>query len=810
MQHFEKLGSFYLGKTIDSDSGKRQNNYMLYDSKDMTTHALCVGMTGSGKTGLCIGVLEEAAIDGIPAIVIDPKGDMTNLCLSFPDLSPADFTPWVSAEDAEKKGMNTEEYGAAQAELWRKGLGEWDQDGERIRAMLNKTDFEIYTPGSTAGSPLSIVKLFALPHAGILSDAEALNELASGTAASLLGLIGVDADPIKSREHILLSNILITAWGSGENLDLAGLIHMIQKPKFNQIGVMSLDDFYPDKDRFSLALQFNNLLASPGFASWMQGEPLDIDRLLYTQEGKPKISILSISHLNDAERMFFVSLVLNQMVSWVRIQPGTSSLRALLYMDEIFGYFPPVANPPSKAPLLTLLKQARAYGLGVMLTTQNPMDLDYKGLSNMGTWFIGRLQTDRDRDRLLDGLEGAALSSGHPLNRGKIGELISSLSSRKFLMNNVHEDQPVLFETRWCLSYLRGPLNRPEIQQLTKGKTWASTTPVVVNKPVTPPVANIPVSTSQDTVPILPDTVTQTFIPYRGSSTGIVYRPSLTGLVSIHYNNAKTDFSVSEEVIRLAPISEGLITVDWSQSQVLDLSIDDLETTGAEGSAYLPLPAACSKKTSYTVWERELVDYTYRNSSLQVYKNDHLKKTSRPGETERDFKVRLQQESREARDEAIDKLRTTYAKKAATLEERIRKAEQAVEREKDQAKDAAMQTALSVGSTLLGALLGRKKISSTSLSKAATAARGFSRQAKQKGDVDRSKETVTTYKDQLAELEQKMQEDIDAISLKMEAKSEDTTSVEIRPLKRDCVVRAIALTWEPLRKEVDGSLEKAW
>ena len=825
MQEFEKLGTFYLGKTINPKTGKREDEYLLYDSKDMTTHALCVGMTGSGKTGLCIGVLEEAAIDGIPAIVIDPKGDMTNLLLSFPDLSPGDFTPWVNKEEAQKKGLSIKEYGAAQAELWRKGLAEWEQDGKRIRAMHEKTDIIIHTPGSSSGNPLSIIKLFSLPSPEILNDREAVNELASGTTASLLGLLGIEADPIRSREHILISNILLSSWGSGENLDLAGLIQQIQKPPFNQIGVMPLESFYPDKERFSLALQFNNLLASPGFADWMQGEPLDIDRLLYTDAGKPKISILSIAHLNDTERMFFVSLVLNQIVGWVRTQPGTSSLRALLYMDEIFGYFPPVANPPSKPPLLTLLKQARAFGLGVMLTTQNPMDLDYKGLANMGTWFIGRLQTDRDRARLLDGLEGASLTAGNAFDRKKMTELISSLSSRKFLMNNIHEELPVLFETRWCLSYLRGPLSRQEIQLLTKNQKAGSTkaapqasfTAVSKSAPKAEPVFAAPtISTvtarvsQQKAAPQLPDSVIQSYLPYRGSREGLVYRAALTGLAVVHYEDAKNGISSSEETMRLASISDGLIPVDWSQSEIIELTADDLETSGADEAEYLPLPPACLKKTNYTAWERELVDYLFRNARLPLYRNLHLKKISQPEESERDFIVRLQQESREARDDAIEKLRDSYGKKAATLEERIRKAEQAVEREKDQARDAGIQTAVSVGSTLLSALMGRKTVSTSSVGKAVTAARSVSRQAKQKGDVTRSKETVEAYQDQLAELEKALKTDIDNIADKLDAKSEDVASYEVKPLKRDCVVKALSLTWEPMRRNSDGSFTRAW
>ncbi len=812
MQHFEKLGAFYLGKQVDPQTMKRSSDYLLYDSKDLTTHAICVGMTGSGKTGLCINILEEAAIDGIPAIVIDPKGDMTNLMLSFPEIAPADFEPWVSAEEATGKGASVQEYSAAQAALWRKGLAEWEQDGERIRMMRQKTEFEIYTPGSTAGKPVSIVNLFSSPPAAILSDAESLNELAGGTASSLLGLLGIDADPIRSREHILISNILLTAWKNGTGTDLPGLIVSIQKPQFSQIGVMSLDSFYPEKDRMALSMQFNNLLASPGFYSWMQGEPLDIDDLLYTAEGKPKISILAISHLNEEERMFFVSLLLNKVVGWVRTQPGTSSLRALLYMDEIYGYFPPVANPPSKAPLLTLLKQARAYGLGVMLTTQNPMDLDYKGLSNMGTWFIGRLQTDRDKARLLDGLEGASTSSGNTFDRAEMDQLLSSLGKRIFLMNNVHEEDAVLFETRWCMSYLRGPLMRNEIQSLTGGiKMAEQTAPASASdtaQSYTAPAAAA-VSTGS-AAPAIPENIVQAYLPLRGDNTGITYRASVTALTEVHFNDTKNGISESVKEMRYVQVKDGLIPVDWNESEIIQYTPEDLEQSGAEGSSYLPVNPECLNKTSYTAWERELNDYLFRNSSMTLFRNEHLKKMSKPGENERDFRIRLDQESREERDEAIEKLRDVYTKKVATLEERIRKAEQAVQREKDQAKDAGFQTAVSLGSTILSALLGSKRISASSLGRAATTVKGVGRSVRQQGDVIRSKETVDTYKAQLEQLEADMQTDIDAITEKLDSRTSEIVTTELRPMKRDCLVKALAFTWEPVRKNTSGGYDRAW
>ncbi len=830
MQDFEKLGAFYLGKQVDPQTMQRGDGYLLYDSKDLTTHAVCVGMTGSGKTGLCIGVLEEAAIDGIPAIVIDPKGDMTNLMLTFPDLAPVDFAPWINREDAAAKGLSEADYAASQAETWRKGIAEWEQDGGRIRAMREKTEFALYTPGSTAGKPLSVLSLLASPPAAVLNDPESLNELAAGTASSLLGLLGIDADPIRSREHILISNLLLTAWRGGAAMDLPGLIAGILKPPFNRIGVMALDAFYPENDRRELSMQLNSLLASPGFQVWTQGEPLDISALLYTAEGKPKISILAISHLSDAERMFFVSLVLSKIVSWIRTQPGTSSLRALLYMDEIFGYFPPVANPPSKAPLLTLLKQARAYGLGVMLTTQNPMDLDYKGLANMGTWFIGRLQTDRDKNRLLDGLEGASAASGNVFDRSSMDKLLSGLGKRIFLMNNVHEDQPVLFETRWCLSYLRGPLMREEIRMLAgggdattqpgigtvTGAAGAASAPAYTAGPASAAAAAavsaaaVASVSSESTAPAVPEDIRQAYIPFRGDRAGIVYRAALMAFTEVHYADAKNGIAETVAETLFVPVRSGLVPVDWKDSESVTFSPEDLETAGAAGAAYLPEDPMCLKRASYTAWERDLSDHLFRNAALKVFRNDHLKKISKPGESDRDFRIRLDQESREERDSEIEKLRDTYAKKAAALEERVRKAEQAVQREKDQARDAGFQTAVSLGSTILGALLGSKKISATSLSRAATTVKGVGRSVRQQGDVNRSKETAETYKAQLEQLETEMQSEIDAITARLQARADDITATEIRPMKRDCLVKALALTWEPVRPNASGGYDRAW
>ncbi len=485
MEDYEKLGAFYLGRLFDLKT-KENGGLLLYDSKDLVTHGVCVGMTGSGKTGLCIGLLEEAAIDGVPSIVIDPKGDLTDLLLTFPDLRPEDFRPWINEDEAAKKGLSPDDFAKQQADLWKNGLAQWDQQPERIKRLKDSADFTIYTPGSTAGLPVSIIKSFAAPAAAVRSDEEALHDRINTAVTSLLGLVGVDADPIKSREHILLSTLFEQLWSAGQDLDLAGLIQQIQTPPFAKVGVLDLESFYPGKDRFGLAMLLNNLLAAPTFQTWLEGEPLDIGAMLYTAEGRPRVSVFSIAHLEDNERMFFVSLLLNEVLGWVRAQPGTGSLRALVYMDEIFGFFPPIATPPSKAPLLTLLKQARAFGVGIVLATQNPVDLDYKGLANSGTWFIGRLQTEGDKDRLLEGLEGVAAGTDGGFDRQKMGETLAGLGNRVFLMYNVHEDAPVVFQTRWTMSYLSGPLTRSQIKTLMDPRRPAVAPASTVATPAAP------------------------------------------------------------------------------------------------------------------------------------------------------------------------------------------------------------------------------------------------------------------------------------------------------------------------------------
>ncbi len=807
-EDFEKLGVFYLGRPYDLAAKQAKPGWLLYDSKDLVTHAVCVGMTGSGKTGLCLALLEEAAIDGIPAIIIDPKGDLGNLMLTFPGLKGEDFQPWINEDDARKKGLSPADYAKAQAELWTKGLASWQQDGARIQRLRDAADVAIYTPGSNAGLPVSILKSFAAPAADVREDAELLRERISTTVTSLLGLLGIEADLIQSREHILLSTILDHTWKQEADLDLAALIQAIQSPPVSRIGVMDVESFFPPKERFALAMKLNNLLAAPGFQAWLEGEALDIQSLLYTSSGRPRHAIFSIAHLNDAERMFFVTLLLSQMVGWMRAQSGTTSLRALLYMDEIFGYFPPVANPPSKLPLMTLLKQARAFGLGVVLATQNPVDLDYKGLANTGTWFIGRLQTERDKARVLEGLEGASTSAGKRFDRGRMGQTLAGLGNRIFLMNNVHEDEPVVFETRWCLSYLRGPLTRTQIKTLMDSVRAAHASGGMAASAV-----KTTKSAKGGARPMLSPDVPQHFVPLRGTKpegNELVYVPMLLASAQIRFSDSKSGVDSVRDVTILAPIADGPVAVDWDKATTVEMAVGDLERNPEEGSQFLALPASAGKAKSYADWNKDFGGWLFRTQKVELFRSPGTKELSTPDESERDFRVRLQQAGREHRDKSAEILRQKYASKMATLQERIRRAELAKEKQQAEARSSQVQAAISVGASILGAFLGRKTISATNIGRATTAVRSAGRVMKESKDVGAAEENVAALQQQLADLEAQFRSESDALSAAMDPLNEKLETVSIKPTKSNIAVKLVTLAWTPHWRDATGSLTPAW
>jgi hypothetical protein len=804
---FEGLGVFYLGRLYGLKAKKGREELFLYDSKDLVTHAVCVGMTGSGKTGLCIGLLEEAAIDGIPAIVIDPKGDLGNLMLTFPDLKAEDFAPWINLDEAQRKGISPEEYARQQAALWQKGLADWGQDKERIRRFREAVDIAIYTPGSAAGFPVSVLSSFEKPQA--VEDSDVLQEYITNTTTSLLSLLGIQADPIRSKEHILIANILAAVWAKGQGLDIPGLIQLIQNPPLTKVGVFDLESFYPSKERYELAMSLNNLLASPGFQTWMEGDPFDISRFLYTPEGKPRIAIFSIAHLNDHERMFFVSFLLNQVLGWMRKLPGTTSLRAMVYMDEIFGYFPPIANPPSKQPLLTLLKQARAFGIGLVLATQNPVDLDYKGLSNAGTWFIGRLQTERDKERVLEGLEGAAAGAGKGFGRSDLDKIISGLGNRIFLVNNVHEDRPEVFETRWALSYLAGPLTRSQIKRLMD--------PI---KQAPAPLAPEPASGVQEgkkevgkfqvRQPALPPEIPHYFVPVRGrqpSGGSLIYLPAVFGEGSVRFSDVKKGLESTRDVLMLTPVEDAALPVNWDEGEELGLTGKDLESAPLGNAEFGELPAVATRAKSYEEWRKDFAAWLYRVQSLEAFHSPGLRVFSEPNESEGEFRIRLQQASREQRDQVVEGFRKKYAPKIAALQERIRRAEQAVARESEQVKQQGVQTVISIGATILGAFLGRKTVSTSTLGRATTAARGAGRVLKERQDVGRAEENVEALQQQLADLEAGFKAEAESAAL---PGAEFIQTITIKPTKQNISVKLVVLAWAPWWKTATGERIPAW
>jgi len=798
---FETLGVFYLGKRFAPDTASVTDDLLLYDSRDLTTHAVCVGMTGSGKTGLCVTILEEAAIDGIPAIAIDPKGDIGNLLLTFPDLQPGDFRPWIDEAEAGRRSLTPDQYAAKTAETWRSGLAQWGQDGARIRRLKDSVEMAIYTPGNGAVRPLAVLRSLAAPPPALAADTAALRDRVLSAVSGLLGLIGIEADPVQSREHILLSNILDRAWHEGRDLDLAGMIQEIQKPSFTKLGVFDVESFFPARDRFELAMRLNNLIASPGFSAWLAGDPLDIQRLLYTPDGKPRVSILSIAHLSDAERMFFVTILLNELVAWMRGQSGTSSLRALLYMDEIYGYFPPTANPPSKTPMLTLLKQARAFGLGVVLSTQNPVDLDYKGLANAGTWFVGRLQTERDKARVMEGLEGALAGSGGSFDRARIEAILAGLGNRVFLMRNVHEDDAVVFQSRWALSYLRGPLAMPQIQQLTRGGV-AATAPAAPSAP-----AAVDVAGPAETKPIAPAGVSEFFLRPRAAAPQVTYRPALVGVSRLHFVDAKAKVDAWVPYTHVAPLADEGDQPAWEQASQYGDIRQDLLREAQPGARFAALPAAAANAKNLAAWRNALVSHLYQNVTLDLHACPALRLVSQPGETAGDFAARVAQAQREQRDAAVEKLRAKYAPKLQALQDRVRRAEERVEREKAQYGQQKMHTAISVGATLLGAFLGRKAVSAGTVGRASTAMKSAGRVGKEKEDVERAGESVGALRERLATLEQEFAQETAILTGRFDPAAVAVETKLVRPRKSDITVGEIAIAWVPWRAGADGLAE---
>ncbi|MGF1578138.1 MAG: helicase HerA domain-containing protein [Gemmataceae bacterium] len=723
VQEIELPMCFYLGRQYDLERKELLEESVMYDAKDLTTHGVVVGMTGSGKTGLCVGLLEEAAIDGIPTIIIDPKGDLSNLLLQFPDLSPKSIKEWVNPDEAKQQSMTPAKYAKKISDRWRDGLQDSKQGTERIELLKNSSEWRIYTPGSEAGLPLSILKTFSAPDGSVLR--EQLNQRIDATATALLGLTGTSSDPVQSREHILIAQLLLNAWSKGENLTLKDIIAQVEDPPLKDIGAFTVEKFYPKKERVKLALALNKILAAPSFSTWIEGEGLDLSRMLYTEDRKPRQLIFYIAHLEESQRIFFVTLLLEEVLNWTRKQTGTSTLRALLYFDEVFGYLPPSpANPPTKLPLMTLLKQARAFGVGVLLATQNPVDLDYKALSNAGTWFIGKLQTERDKARLLEGLESVAAEQGSLTDKRYLDNVISSLGSRVFLLHNVHRGQPLIFKTRHTLSFLSGPMTRDQIAKLmtplkeerqrpesdaavSDGKThvipkecracgketeldWnfcpicgfeftegdalrvadeefkdslrvGSNDPTELNLPNTPP----------DLDPAIPHYFLKLASPaWPADSLGLVYTPRLLGVAEVVYAE---DVKIGDEKIEIQHVRRYRRLTDapplgmapsWPASEQLE---NELAAVGVSEGLFEELPEIFESVRNIQKLKKGLLEYVYTSARLVLLKNEKLRLLSDPEEDLLGFQTRCKDRARELAEGEIAKEKTKYQSKFSSL-----------------------------------------------------------------------------------------------------------------------------------------------
>ena len=789
-------GQLYLGSTPDADAP------VFYDSANLTTHGVIVGMTGSGKTGLGVVMLEEALLSGIPTLIIDPKGDMGNLLLSFPQLLPTDFMPWISDSEA---GDDRAQAAVEKAELWKSGLARSGITPERIQKLRDTVDFSIYTPGSQSGIPLNIIGSLNAPATG--SDAESMQDEIEGYASSLLALVGIDSDPLSSREHILLSNIINHYWTQGKNLDLGMLIGLVQQPPMRKLGVIDLDTFYPAADRVKLAMKLNGLAASPSFSSWTEGPELDIQSMRFGEDGnKPQSAVVSLAHLSDEERQFVVTLLLSKMVTWMRRQSGTSDLRALVYMDEVFGYVPPIGSPPSKKPILTILKQARAFGVGLVLSTQNPVDIDYKAISNAGTWMIGRLQTDQDKQRLLDGMS----ASDGSVDITALGNTISALDKRQFVLHSTKLPTPQLFGTRWAMSYLCGPLTREQISQLTSDEQrQAGASNANASADGDSPQA---VKLADNESAVAPQTADNVQVRYLdpgvgysddigASATGKRLQSGLAVRVEMLFDDTKAKLRHEVEWEAIMTPLDG--PVDPDDAIVVDYDDRDLSSKEPESAVYILPDAKIKNKSYFTAAQKAIKDHVYSNEELELFYNAELKVYSRIGETRDDFEERCQQVADDGADKDADKLRKVLTKKIDRINASIKKAEDklreiqfdAISRKKDQQTSAVIDIAGGV----LGSLLGGRRSTRSMITSGVRRSQSKGRMAQKA--AERLKTAEHRYNDLLEdrdELEMELSDDLNEIQDEWSEKVHEIESVTVGLEKTDITIDDVALVWIPV------------
>ena len=779
---YEKLKLFYIGKEkIDG-----QITPLVYQNKDLLTHAAIIGMTGSGKTGLGVTLLEEAAIDAIPSIIIDPKGDMTNLLLNFPELNPSDFEPWLDDSEVSNSGGTKEELAIKVSNSYKEGIQRDFQDLSRVKKLKDSADFTIYTPGSSAGVQVSILSSFKAPTIEILEDMELFSNIINSTVHSILSLIDNKSDET-SKESILLASIFTNYFKEQKDLTLEELITLIVTPPFSKIGVFDLETFFPQSDRLKFALKINTIIASPSFSSWLEGESLDISKMLYSQSGKAKVNIFSIAHLNDSQRMFFVTILLNQILAWMRRQEGTTSLKALLYMDEIFGYFPPQANPPSKQPMLTLLKQARSFGIGVILSTQNPVDIDYKGLSNIGTWFIGRLQTKQDIEKVIDGLSSA---SEKGLNKQELSLALGTLAKRNFIMKNINEESIKTFETRWALSYLKGPLSKDAIKKLMENKKNNSPKNLEEKKSeVNEPFIDVSKGKSK---PVIVSSIKEKY-SYSSQNNAYYMQGYLLFSCSVHYLYTLKNVDLKENINFKIYLDEKATEINFDEKEdVLIYSFDEKEKTN---SFYYELPSFIQNEKELKLLERDFADYVYRNFKLTLYKNDTLKISSKQYESLDDFKIRIQDRLNEQIDEKIENLKQKFEKENTLLEQKISKLFEKLKKEEQDSISATTNSIISIGTSILGAFFG-KSSKTAIVSKVATSSRGVSKALKERSDIKTVQGEIDALQSLQDGLEEKLKIEIEKINDEFNISKYTIEEFFIKPKRTDIYDIKIELLWQ--------------
>lgn len=796
--------NYFLGKVFDPKKNTLSDEIVSLDPANLTTHAVVTGMTGSGKTGLCIGLLEEAALHGTPAIIVDPKGDLTNLLLHFPAQQAADFEPWIDPEAAKREGKTVPQMAEETAARWKKGLQDWGLGQSDLQALADAADYTIYSPGSSSGIPVNILSSFEAPSIPWEENAEVLRERISSTVTALLGLVGLNnIDPLRSREHILISNLIETAWSGGSSLTLTDLILQVQNPPMDRLGAFPMDSFFPEKDRFELALLLNNFLASPSFQVWQQGQPLDIGALLYTKDGKPRHSIFYLAHLSENERMFFVTLLFAAVESWMRGQRGTGNLRAILYFDEIMGYLPPIANPPSKTVMLRMLKQARAFGVGLLLATQNPVDVDYKALSNAGTWMIGRLQTDQDKQRLLDGLS----SAGGTTDLKTLDKLISGLQKRVFLLHSVYKSAPILFNTRWALNYLAGPMTRDQLaaaNALVKSSGAVTFTETAVQPAqkkaggvkegsgITASRPAIPGSISEYFLPNnlgISESATEAGIANEVTSEGIVYRAGILAQAEVRYLSRQYNI---EKICKTSAILEepGSGLVRWEDFTGEAIDKQKLETQPLPKTQFHPVPAWLSDSKRVAALEKDFLEWLYRSGALKLKANTKLKVYATPEMTAAEFHQKCREAVEDTIRAEIDKATKTFDTKIAAMQRKIESQQLDVNSAENSVNQRRLETLATGGAAVFGMLTGRKRSITSTITKTRMASEAKDR-------LVAEQQTLKQYQQQLAELQKAKEEVVKEVNVKWAHVVDEITEISIRPAKSDIFTDIFAVIWLP-------------